>query len=1276
MSGIAQKIAKPAGEILDYIAKRIPQAMAKAHHRVGQMAHDAADHFDKVEEELAAKARIHSPHGGRDHEPGGGGGGFGGAGHDRHSAGHQGHDGGSDGVPAGPTPAERAREGAKDPVRSSRPLADRCTGGDPIDLVSGEMIMQEADADLPGVLPLLLARTHLSGYRSGRLFGPAWASTLDERLEADTAGLVLATEDGLLLVYPVPDPSGPVLPAHGPRWPLEWDGTAEGDIRVTDPATGRTRHFSPPAEGSANPFDLHLSAVTDRHGNRVTIDRDADGTPTAVHHSGGYRIAVDSHEGRVTALRLLGADPAQPGTTLREFRYDPVGNLSGIVNGTGLATRLDHDAHGRVIRWTDRNGSWYRFDYDEQDRCTAGTGADGFLSCVLAYDTEARTTAYTDSLGHTTLHAYDELLRRTRVTDPLGNEAHTTWDAHGRALSHTDALGNTSTYGYDAAGNLRLIVNPDGTQALAVHNELGLPVETTDPGGATWRHTWDPCGNLLATQDPVGAVTRYEYGDHGHLLGVTDPLGGTRRFTRDAAGLPVAVTDPTGLTTTLERDAFGRITGVTDVLGRTVRLSWSTEGRLERREQADGTHEAWTWDAEGNPLTHTDAAGHRTDRSSTHFDLPATRTDPDGTRYAFSYDTELRLVAVTNPEGLTWSYGYDPAGRLTSESDFDGRTLHYAHDAAGRLVARTNGAGETHRFERDNCGLITRVTNAEGEVTSFEYDAAGEMVRAFNDDADLTVLRDPLGRTLSETVNGRTISYSYDAAGRRVSRHTPSGVRSSWSYDAAGRHTALATGDRRLEFGYDAAGRETERRLGDGIVLTQKWDDLDRLTSQSLTSPVLTGTGPATQPPRRDYSYRADGFVTRVRDLDHGTVGFGLTRTGRINTVRAEDWSETYAYDGSGNIVHGDDPGHEVGREREFAGTVLRRIGRTHYEHDAQGRTIRTTRRLLNGQHRVWEYAWNSDDRLVGCVTPDGTRWRYLHDPSGRRIAKQRLDSDGLVTQRIEFTWDGTVLAEQTTDGAADFTWEYVPGTHQPLTQTEVDDRFHAIVTDLVGAPAELVSPDGEIVRQGRASVWGEGLTGTQQSCPLRFPGQYHDPETGWNHNFFRHYDPGAGRYTTPDPLGLLGGPNPYAYVHNPLQGFDPLGLADCKTARKTHEDTLARAAQGKRKLSGKYHGHLTPERELEIIKNADGVYLSDGQKGRLIYHHGEDVVVVESGGSGRGNIITSYGPSGPRNESGAKALGGSPDDPGLPITRDMIVGGGIQTPKGGTLPPAAPLDL
>ncbi|WP_230320775.1 RHS repeat-associated core domain-containing protein, partial [Erwinia sorbitola] len=55
--------------------------------------------------------------------------------------------------------------------------------------------------------------------------------------------------------------------------------------------------------------------------------------------------------------------------------------------------------------------------------------------------------------------------------------------------------------------------------------------------------------------------------------------------------------------------------------------------------------------------------------------------------------------------------------------------------------------------------------------------------------------------------------------------------------------------------------------------------------------------------------------------------------------------------------------------------------------------------------------------------------------------------------------------------------------------------------------------------------------------------GQYYDEETGLHYNTLRYYDPGSGSFTQPDPIGLAGGINLYAYGPNPLSWIDPLGL-------------------------------------------------------------------------------------------------------------------------------------
>jgi RHS repeat-associated protein len=415
-------------------------------------------------------------------------------------------------------------------------------------------------------------------------------------------------------------------------------------------------------------------------------------------------------------------------------------------------------------------------------------------------------------------------------------------------------------------------------------------------------------------------------------------------------------------------------------------------------------------------------------------------------------------------------------------------------------------------------------------------------VRATGPGTEITRAYDAAGRLVEETTDGRALVLVHDEIGRCVGRRTPAGVVSSWEYGPAhDRPLALHTGGQSVRFGYDPLGREVARRVGPDLLVSQDWDAASRLGGLDVRTEAA---GPLA---RRGWAYRADGVPDATTDLVDGPRDVALDPVGRIEAITGPQWTEQYGYDATG----------------------ARAGGGAGYQYDADGRVVARTERTLSGQARTWRQVWNAEDQLVEVSTPDGARWRYRYDPLGRRTAKELLDAAGEVADRTVFCWDGTRLAEQT-HGDRSTTWDYRPGTYQPITQTDgmdqsdVDRHFHAIVTDLIGAPTELVTPAGEVAWRQRRTAWGQVVAGGGGAdCPLRFPGQYADAETGLHYNLARHYDPATGRYLTPDPLGLVGGPDPHAYVPNPMVWLDPLGLACRKVYRQLSAEDRAAFDRG-----------------------------------------------------------------------------------------------------------------
>ncbi|WP_158890975.1 DUF6531 domain-containing protein [Amycolatopsis anabasis] len=1090
---------------------------------------------------------------------------------------------GGGGKPSGnsKTPPPNERSG---PRGDSTRKENRWCESDPVDVLTGEVVATETDLSLAGRLGLVLERTHVSSYRAGRWFGANWSSTVDQRLEVDEENVRYFSADGMTLVYPLA--AGTALPLEGPRLSLTPVGPG---YRLDDPQFGQSLFFDRVA-GSRRGV-LPLVAVENVEADRIEVEYDRSGAPSALRHGDGRVVRLTTDRDRIVGVEVVGAGETVP---VAKFGYDERGRLVEVVNSSGQAAHYDYDDDGRMTGWRDRTGTWYRYTYDNHGRCVRTLGPDGFFSGSFAYDRERLITVYTDSLGATTEYHFTEAKQLTRRVDALGNVTAYAWDRYDRLLARTDALGSTTSFGYDERGVLESVVRPDGSVLRVTDGPDGLTVEA-DAGDGTVLTRFYPRDEA---PDPFEEP-----------LGISAPFRSDRMTGQ--GGQPEEPRD---------RDLFGRARSVLNRSRQPVGLAWTVEGRERQRVQPSGVRETRRYDPEGNELEHVNGAGFATKREYGPFGLLTATIDESGARTEYAYDTELRLVAVTNPLGLRWTYRYDAAGRLVQETDFDGRTLRFAYDRAGRLVWSSNGAGEETEYRHDVLGNVIERRGATG-TTRYTYDPLGRLSTASLADVELSIGYDAAGATLSESVDGRTLSYTRDADGT-IRRRTPSGVDSVWTLDPAGVPVSLTIAGHTLRFGHDTGGRETTRTVDGRFTISHEFDADDNLVGQSVR-----GTA---QPWQRRFTYRHDGLLTGIDD-QAGPTRLVLDAVGRVVELHAPRGSEHYRYDPAGNVVDAHEPGAVPSAgARRYANNRLLAAGAVTFEYDQQGRVT-----ARHDRGRVWRYVWDGHDRLIALATPEGDQWHYRYDPLGRRIAKQRMTSSPsgarVVAETHEFTWSGAVLAEQVrTDEHGTrhvTTWEYVPGDDRPVVQVErsstVDERFFVIVTDLLGRPTDLLDPAGSLVWRQNAGLWGRE-TGPA-ATPLRFPGQYADAESGLHYNVYRYYDPATGRYFSQDPLGLGPAPNPVAYVDNPFAMSDPLGLVcDKKKGKgKATQDTPGGGGDAG-KVPGGSKGETSASSHTHSLGTHDGVDVQvDSHQGK--HQQGNSIFGLPKYTGGSGTKFPSY---------------------------------------------------
>ncbi|MGI2028643.1 RHS repeat-associated core domain-containing protein [Endozoicomonas acroporae] len=396
---------------------------------------------------------------------------------------------------------------------------------------------------------------------------------------------------------------------------------------------------------------------------------------------------------------------------------------------------------------------------------------------------------------------------------------------------------------------------------------------------------------------------------------------------------------------------------------------------------------------------------------------------------------------------------------------------------------------------------------------------------------------------MDNTIGSRSYSlgYGYNLAGQITSITYPDGRTLVLTYNSLGQVNQITTTkDGKTQalasnLGYQPFGPLKAMSLFGGLNHSRTFDNDYRLTRLTLSnsSNTLLDLG---------YDYDLNSNITNITDHQNTAKSQALAydKLNRLDTASGDYGDLDYDYDPVGNRTQ--KAGDSSTQTLTYADDSNRLLNTNtaSYQYDSNGNIIQKTE---NGQTLNFEY---SDNNRLTKVTRNGeTIASYVYNAQGERVQKT---ADGKTTNYL-YNPAGQLIAEvDQATGKVNRQYVYLDGAPIAYIESQNDtDQVYAIHNDHLATPQLLTDSSGNVVWRNDDTPFGISNLDSDNSIifNLRFPGQYHDQETGLSYNYFRDYDPVTGRYVQSDPIGLAGGMNTYGYVGgNSLSFSDFYGLS------------------------------------------------------------------------------------------------------------------------------------
>ena len=844
------------------------------------------------------------------------------------------------------------------------------------------------------------------------------------------------------------------------------------------------------------------------------------------------------------------------GSIHKLFSYSPRVDLTDVTSvseGNNYTTHyvydnptLPWDQVGEVTQkteaqgWPEQRTTSYTYTHRMDDPFLLTQSTETIPSVAASQQNKVITTAY-DTQGnilsrqesgyvlingvptpktYTTAYQYNTLGQLTQIDGPRTDVSD---------ITTLEYYANTSDQGNNR-GQLKAIVNALSQRTEFSNYDANGNVGTiTDPNGVIFQRTYDERNRIKTiTNQTTNAQTQYFYDARGNLSYVILPEGNQINLTYNLANKLTAIQDSLGNTIRYQYDVEGNRTheetrDPQGALKKYLDFTYDAYNNLKRIINPDTTYIEYTYDGRKNPTASKDPNYNITTYTYDSLSRIKQVTQPLSTITGFGYDTQDNQSSVTDPNTNTTQYWSDDFGRKNQANSPDTGITDYLYDEAGNLLQRYDAKETTVNYTYDALNRLTAIQfpSDQTQNVTFTYDSTsvtygiGRLTGRTDPSGSYTFYYDANGNLTREdkTINSvlYTTQYTYNNNNILTSITYPSGRVITYTPDQIGRISQVSTtlngNPKTLASGitYLPFGGITGLTYGNGLILTQGYDNQYRISSIVTGSILNLALG-----------YDPNGNIVSILDVVNPPGGEVLETPG------------TYSYQtGTNKLTH-------------IEGTSS-----IDFAYDANANITSET---------GWIYVYDLSNQLIRALQGTTQVGEYTYNGAGQRITKVTQTE----TRIFHYDLRGHLIAE--TNQAGQMLAEYIYLGDQLLSMIKPGELAYYFHNDHLGTPQVLTDDAQTVAWKAVYTPFGQAAASIQTvENPFRFPGQYYDPETGLHYNYFRYYNPQTGRYITPDPIGLEGGINLFAYVdsvgkpfdttlytytaNNPVKFTDPKGL-------------------------------------------------------------------------------------------------------------------------------------